>query len=657
MRRLLYPVVVGVVLLVLMSIWSFSPPKETLQPSKAIGQTYVKYMAEFHQKVERLYEIGIALENEADVEAFRAAVIDARNAYKEVEFLAAYLDEEFTLLYINGAPLPKIDPQTEEALEKLEPEGLQIIEELAFSDEILEEKAYLHARLKKIKKELPTFVAFQKQQSSRISDRMVFEALRSGIIRIITLGITGFDTPASGNAMTEAAISFSRLYATSEQYLSILEERNEILAASLRKHFEDGVGYLKANQDFDTFDRMHFIRTYANPIYGELLDAHMALGYPTMREALPASMQEAVNYFNRDIFSTDFLSASYYVNFESGEQNPIRIELGRMLFYDPVLSDNNDGSCASCHDPKKAFTDGKVRSVAMNKEGTVSRNSPSLVNVAFADRFFHDLRSRELESQVEHVVFNQKEFNTTFIKIANRLRESPEYVEMFNKAFPGVKKYGDPVGKHGINSALASYVSSLNALNSPVDQYLRGEKEELDESIKRGFNLFMGKAACATCHFAPVFNGTVPPKFHESEGEVLGVPTAPDTANATLDDDPGRQKSGFIRDNHPIYLNAFKTPTVRNIEMTGPYMHNGVYTSLEQVMDFYNRGGGYGIGIELENQTLPPDPLGLTQQEITDVINFMEALTDTVGLVGAPGRLPSFPEGSIYHKRPVGGTY
>jgi cytochrome c peroxidase len=140
----------------------------------------------------------------------------------------------------------------------------------------------------------------------------------------------------------------------------------------------------------------------------------------------------------------------------------------------------------------------------------------------------------------------------------------------------------------------------------------------------------MGKALCATCHFPPTFNGVVPPRYLETESEVLGVPTRfpalPGTA-LSLDPDPGRHHVHYA----PIFRNAFKTPTVRNAELTAPYLHNGGMETLEDVMDFYNAGGGAGLGLDVPNQTLPSDSLGLTRREMDDVIAFMKALTDTTG--------------------------
>ena len=135
-------------------------------------------------------------------------------------------------------------------------------------------------------------------------------------------------------------------------------------------------------------------------------------------------------------------------------------------------------------------------------------------------------------------------------------------------------------------------------------------------------NLFMGKAKCATCHFAPVFNGTVPPNFAKTEHEVVGTPK--DKAGSALSDDTGR----YMFNQMPQLKGAFKTPGLRNVAVTAPYMHNGVYDTLEEVVDFYNKGGGLGMGLPADNQTLPFDKLSLTDAEMKALVAFMKALTD-----------------------------
>jgi cytochrome c peroxidase len=142
----------------------------------------------------------------------------------------------------------------------------------------------------------------------------------------------------------------------------------------------------------------------------------------------------------------------------------------------------------------------------------------------------------------------------------------------------------------------------------------------LSDEEKLGFNLFMGKGQCATCHFFPLFNGTVPPAFAKSESEILGTPSA--LNNQRLDTDSGKFKTTGME----LHRHAFKTPTIRNVALTAPYMHNGVYKTLDQVVDFYDRGGGIRLGFSVPNQTLPDTKLNLTKAEQQALVTFMKAL-------------------------------
>jgi cytochrome c peroxidase len=157
---------------------------------------------------------------------------------------------------------------------------------------------------------------------------------------------------------------------------------------------------------------------------------------------------------------------------------------------------------------------------------------------------------------------------------------------------------------------------------------MRGEKAAMNDTETRGFNLFMGKGKCGTCHFVPLFSGVNPPTFTKIDAEIIGVPATNDTLNARLDTDWGK----YLTHKIPLHKNAFKTPTLRNIALTAPYMHNGVFKTLEDVIDFYDRGGGAGLGLELENQTLPAEKLNLSKWEKEAIISFLETLTDTSSL-------------------------
>jgi cytochrome c peroxidase len=301
-----------------------------------------------------------------------------------------------------------------------------------------------------------------------------------------------------------------------------------------------------------------------------------------------------------------------------------------------------------------AFTDGAKKSVAKDFLGSVDRNAPTLLNTVYADRYFHDMRAFNLEVVLEHVVTNREEFSLGLIQLEEKLKKSKEYREWFNRAFQGTKYNG--INAQSITAAMTSYLKTLNTFDSEFDRYVRAETSSIDESVRNGFNLFMGKAACGTCHFAPVFNGTVPPDYHESESEILGTPEFNDPEDMHIDPDEGRYR-GISKEKVDFYRFSFKTPTVRNIELTAPYMHNGVYATLEEVMDFYNKGGGEGFGYEVPNQTLPFDNLNLTDKEQGDIIAFMLTLTDTSGTTSVPKSLPEFENNPEWNKRVVGGVY
>jgi cytochrome c peroxidase len=298
-----------------------------------------------------------------------------------------------------------------------------------------------------------------------------------------------------------------------------------------------------------------------------------------------------------------------------------------------------------------AFTDGMPKSLAFDFKGNVRRNSPSLINAIYSTAYFWDGRTEYLQDQVTDVLNKVDELHGTYEEVVHKLKMSKEYKELFKNAFKDQPEKDININK--INRAIAAYIQGLVALNSPFDRYIRKESEDLNIEAIRGFNLFMGKASCGTCHFAPIFNGTVPPRFMESETEVLGVPASADLSNTVIDSDSGRAE--FIKARE--LLHSFKTVTVRNANLTAPYMHNGVFETLEELIDFYDLGGGQGIGLEVPNQTLPPDQLNLCEQEKKDLKAFMISLTDTTATTSIPTKLPSYSKNSELNKRIVGGKY
>ena len=611
--------------------------------------TYQQDLRHLADATQRLAQVAQAL-SPASIESLRDQLRQARLRFKRTEFLAEYLDGQFVRDFVNGAPLPKLE-RNAPSLSVVSPKGFQVLEELIFGDDPINEKKEIVRLAELLDRKVQQLA--HTQRSVPITDRQVLEGVRFELIRIFTLGVTGFDSPAALLSLPEARVA---LEASSEAlllYVPLFETKDAELAQELKLTIRRAIAYLDQHQDFDRFDRLTFLKEFINPLYEQVLQAQLALGIETYYETSPQYRKHAVNYFATNLFDQDLLNPFFYTRMPEQKYQPEVIDLGKTLFFDPVLSVNNQRSCASCHQPERGFTDGLAKSVALNQGGTVDRNAPTLLNAVYADRYFYDLRSDVLEDQMDHVVADHREFFTSYLDIFEKLNQSDAYRTRFTEAFPELGQQA--INKYSLSTALTAYVVSLNSFNSPFDQYVRGESDELSVAAQRGFNLFMGKAACGTCHFAPVFSGLVPPLFHESESEVLGVPATTDTLQPTLDPDPGRAE-GMMKEKVSFYRASFKTTTVRNAALTAPYMHNGVYDSLTQVIDFYNRGGGVGLGLDMPYQTLSPDPLQLSEQEQTDLIAFMESLTDTTSYE-APTSLPTFANRPELNERVIGGTY
>jgi cytochrome c peroxidase len=245
------------------------------------------------------------------------------------------------------------------------------------------------------------------------------------------------------------------------------------------------------------------------------------------------------------------------------------------------------------------------------------------LNAALHPAQFADERAVTLEDQVLTVLASPAEMNSSAELAATRLKADSAYRVSFAGAFGNGQS--DAVTPLRVRQALAAYVRSLVALDSRFDRAARGDTLAMTDDERHGFTLFMGKAGCGTCHFAPLFNGNTPPRYLASDVEVIGT-TSSAQDRATIDADSGR---GRI-DGLATHVHAFKTPSLRNITLTAPYMHNGAFRTLDDVLRFYDRGGGIGSGARVPNQTLPTDSLALSPAERRAIIAFLGALVDTV---------------------------
>lgn len=583
--------------------YSFSPSNKEFTKLGFLQQktSQFKKTTEALEKVATDFKLG-----KTNQDSLQKALLAARNEYKKIEFFLSFQYTEYANEHFNGAPLLHIERENTRPT-VLEPEGLQILDELAFSEDAFSERTKIAALATKLK------ASYGMLYGSLPKNKNIFKndiaAMRLQLVRIFSMGITGFDTPGSLNALPETESSLKGM----KDYFS--ENYQNHIIVSL---FEGAISNLQKAASFETFDRLEFLKKYIDPLYKNLGNLQ------TSKNDTSLANTTSWNPESSSIFAADFLNPYFFTGLKKEEDNTQMKMLGKDLFYDTSISNNGKLSCVSCHNPDKAFTDNVPQSASNVQGETVLRNAPTLLNAVYADRYFYDLRAFTLEQQAEHVIFNEDEFNTAYSNILEKLNRDEKYAKKFKVV------YGKgEITREKFSKALASYVLSLTSWNSKFDKYVRSESSNLSSEEKNGFNLFMGKANCATCHFAPTFAGLVPPFFSENETEILGVLKDPNAKIKTLDTDEGRIANGIISEEAWIYEKSFKTPTVRNAEFTGPYFHNGAYETLEEVIDFYNEGGGAGIGLNVVNQTLAPDKLDLSEIEKKELIAFIKTLSDT----------------------------
>ncbi|CAA9198401.1 cytochrome-c peroxidase [Flavobacterium collinsii] len=549
--------------------------------------------------IEKVAKLKYSVQSDSTEAQIQRQFLEAHQGYKKVEMISEYYSPAVSKA-INGPAIPEFEENDKVTVP---PEGFQVIEELVFpkynkesKKELLQELGILSANLVRLEKV---------SNSNQLTDAHVFDAMRLEVYRMVTLGITGFDSPVVLNSLPEALVALE----TIEKYYQVYVENNAVSNSNqVLGILKKGQQYLKTNTNFNAFDRAYFIKEIANPLSKGLFQTRSELGIPLMKE------QRGLKVTAQTLFDPEAFDPEAFSGFPDYKTTPEKIALGKKLFNDPVLSGNNTRSCASCHHADKAFTDGLETAVSLDGKSMLQRNTPTLNNIAFQRVFFADSRVSYLEDQAVAVIKNENEMHGSLEQSALVLQKDANYVRDFKKAFPK-----GAINEFEIKNALASYIRSLSKYDSKFDAYMQN-KERFTADEKAGFNLFAGKAKCATCHFIPLTNGTVPPNFDRSESEILGVPNK----SKKLDGDLGK----FVITQATIHKNSFKTPTIRNITLTAPYMHNGVYKTLEEVVDFYNEGGGLGLGFDVPNQTLPEDKLNLSDLEKKQLIAFMRTLTD-----------------------------
>lgn len=593
-------------LFIVLLFFSFSN-KPSNTPSQKIKASYLTLLKTFINEVKTLQ----VLTESGNRREMQTQFLQSRDTYKRAELVIEYYFDSYAI-NLNGPPIPFFE-ENEPYKPETEPLGMQVIEGLIFPEYAIKNKPALQYQLDEMLRHAIELSNIN--EDIEFNDATVFDAFIEEVYRITALGITGFDSQTAQNALPECAAALKGLQHFISFYQQQFDEKIPGKYQQLDKLFTDAVIYIERNNRFNSFNRLAFITRYLNPIakiIGEyktinnLGDNKSGYYYSSIKKNNTLFNPGAFNPFR---FIDDFTTT------------PQKVEFGRQLFFENQLSANNKQSCAGCHQPNKAFTDGLKTSAALDGHAALKRNAPTIWNAALQRSLFADSRSRSLEDQVLQVLNNSKEMHGSAKAVADKILNIAKYKDLYKGAYPSAKEE-DAV--NNICNAIACYERTLIALNSKFDKHMNGTAA-LNKNEINGFNLFMGKAKCGSCHFMPLFSGAKPPRYYYMESEVLGVPASPDKRNPKLDTDSGR----YLITQSKIHLYSFKTTSLRNVALTAPYMHNGIFKTLEEVVDFYNDGGGQGLGIAPSNQTLPFEKLNLTKKEKKDLVFFMKALTDT----------------------------
>lgn len=320
------------------------------------------------------------------------------------------------------------------------------------------------------------------------------------------------------------------------------------------------------------------------------------------------------------------------------DDNPLtseKAELGKILFFDRRLSGNGFVACSTCHLPNAGWGDGNA--LSLGYPGTLHwRNSQTIINTAYQSKLFWGGEKTSLEAQAKSAWTGNIAGNLDPIMAEETLRQIPDYVRRFQEVFGTESPTFDDALR-----ALAAFEATVNSRNVPFDNYLRGNQDAMSDAALRGADLFVGKARCIECHGGPLFtdqsyHNTGVPKNPEFESDPLRQITlryqhrargVPEEVYRSADRDLGL----YYTTKQDVDKGKFRTPPLREVGQTSPYMHNGVFETLEEVVEFYNEGGG-------ENPNLDPlvRPLGLTADEIADVVAFLDSITGDRIIIQAP---------------------
>jgi cytochrome c peroxidase len=315
---------------------------------------------------------------------------------------------------------------------------------------------------------------------------------------------------------------------------------------------------------------------------------------------------------------------------EDNPLTPAKVDLGKKLYFDRRISTDGTVACATCHDPRAGFADGRGKSTSAGVGGALGdRNSPTVLNAAFLQEQFWDGRAPSLEAQAVQPLINPVEHGfPDHPAVVARIAEIPEYGPLFAAAFGS-----DQITIEQVGQAIASFERTIISLDAPIDSFLAGDPKAISEAAKRGWGLFNGKARCNTCHgYVSVLPLLTDEQYHnigvgtqESGFEELArrALANPDALGTDLASHPAVAELGrFKVTRQPAHVGAYRTPHLRNVELTAPYMHDGSEPTLRDVIEFYDRGGDPNPWLDGGMR-----PLQLSDQEKADLVALLETFT------------------------------
>jgi cytochrome c peroxidase len=630
------------IMTILILCFSFSGKSD-----RPYNNLYATSLNRFDEQQAALQHIiaGADLSSESDIQKIRKGIEAARLQLKDVDFWLRYFEPNAYRM-ING-PLPV--EWENEVFEKFEPPYRREGAGLSLAELYLDQKPLIKdtllALIRRSRNAVKTFEA-DSITSQLNTYHHFFLANRLFLLNLAAIYTTGFECPDTSRIIPE-------LQAMLEDSRKIYAAYNESfpatpLTAAYLGLFEKAVSFAKQQPaQFSLFDHFSFIKDYVNPLF--------ALNQQFINQYEVRSINfndyslnnQAPSIFDKSLYTAQDIKGIYSMVDDEETLREIR-HIGKLLFYDPILSGNNLRSCASCHKSSEYFTDTTQRTAfQFDHQQHLPRNTPTLIDAIYNHLLMLDGKHISLQAQGKDVITNPVEMGSNEKDLFRKLMSCREYREAFKK-FVKLTPEEKGLSMDHITSALSFYYGSFSLFSAPFDDAMNN-KARVGEDVQKGFNLFMSKAKCGTCHFVPYFNGVKPP-YVSSEFEVLGTPD--DTSFTRLSPDKGR----FLINPAPETLDAFRTGSIRNAQYTKPYMHNGVFSSLEQVIDFYDAGGGTGKRLTVSNQTLPGDSLKLSSKEKQELMAFIRSLNEHIVFEDPPSGLPVSSDRAL-NQRKVGGLY